>query len=374
AERDEREIALLIGLGSVVMQLHGWGAQEVEQAYARARELAGKHGALAQQFSANWNLWVARVARGRVDQAQDLALTLFDLGCRSTESSMLLQGHHACWTTSFVAGNLADTVKHTAEGIGLYSVEADGALINAFGSHDTGVCARIFHGRSAALAGQARTALRCATEAITLARELGHPFTLAFALTHAAAVNVELHNAGAARALALQATDVAREQAFSLLQAWATGFLGAAVVEDGEMGEGLTLLQEALAAARATGSTMFQPHLLTLLAAALLKGGCFADTQRTLDDAFELIGRSGERCYIAELHRLSGELALTSRAGADSRRLAERDLRTAIDIATQQGANLLALKAAISLARLRSADADGETLRLVAEARARITE
>ncbi|MGH8187496.1 MAG: ATP-binding protein, partial [Steroidobacteraceae bacterium] len=109
AERDEREIALLIGLGSVLMQLQGWGAPEVEQAYARARELAGKHGALAQLFSANWNLWVAQVARGRVDQAQDLALTLFDLGCRSTESSMLLQGHHACWTTSFVAGNLADT-------------------------------------------------------------------------------------------------------------------------------------------------------------------------------------------------------------------------------------------------------------------------
>jgi DNA-binding winged helix-turn-helix (wHTH) protein len=373
-ERDEREIALLIGLGSVLMQLHGWSVPEVEQAYTRARELSSKHGALGQQFSANWNLWVAYLARGRVPQSQELAATLFDLGARSTQPSMLLQGHHACWTTSFSLGNFADSMAHTDAGLRICDGESTLSQTQVFGGHDTVMCARTFLARSAALVGKPLTARRSASEAVARARQLGHPFSLAMALAHAAGVNVELRDAATARALATEACELAREQSFSLIRGWATGFLGAAIVESDDLGEGLTLLHEGIEQARSTGALMFRAHFLTLLAGAQLRGGCFADAQRTLDEAFQLTGRGGERTYAAEVHRLNAELTLASRAGADSRRLAERDLRTAIDIATQQGASLLTLKAAMSLARLRSRDGDEETLRLVAEARARITE
>jgi DNA-binding winged helix-turn-helix (wHTH) protein/predicted ATPase len=372
AERDARESALLVGLGTVLMQLHGWSAPEVEQAYTRARDLSSKHGALEQKFSANWNLWVAYLARGRVPQSQELAGTLFDLGKRSTQHSMLLQGHHACWTTSFSLGNLADAIAHARDGLQVCESEPALAQTQAFGGHDTMMCARTFLARSAALSGMPVTAKRCASEAVARARQIGHPFTLAMSLAHAAAVNVELRDAATAYPLATEAAELAREQSFSLMLGWATSFLGAALIERGELGDGLALIHEGIDQARSTGAVMFRAHFLTLLARAQLQGACFVDAQRTLDEALQLTGVNGERTYAAEVHRLNAELALASRTGADSRRLAERDLQTAIDIAIGQGSSLLALRAAISLARLRSQD--DSSLRLVAAARGRFTE
>ena len=52
----------------------------------------------------------------------------------------------------------------------------------------------------------------------------------------------------------------------------------------------------------------------------------------------------------AELHRLKGELLMIE--GPDNVVEAERSLRTAIEVARQQGARLFELRATVSLARL----------------------
>jgi predicted ATPase len=54
--------------------------------------------------------------------------------------------------------------------------------------------------------------------------------------------------------------------------------------------------------------------------------------------------------YLAELHRLNGELRLITDPGAH--RLADADFGTALDIAGHQGAQQLFLRAATSRARL----------------------
>jgi predicted ATPase len=69
-----------------------------------------------------------------------------------------------------------------------------------------------------------------------------------------------------------------------------------------------------------------------------------------LVQAFEVLERTGERLYEAELHRLQGALLLQC-PGAD-RRQVEAHFRQAIDIARQQQAKSLELRAATGLARL----------------------
>jgi predicted ATPase len=68
-----------------------------------------------------------------------------------------------------------------------------------------------------------------------------------------------------------------------------------------------------------------------------------------LDDALEIVERTGERWFAAELNRHKGQLLLR-RGHAEA---AEELYRTALGIAREQEAKLWELRAAVSLARLR---------------------
>ena len=68
-----------------------------------------------------------------------------------------------------------------------------------------------------------------------------------------------------------------------------------------------------------------------------------------MDDALQIVERTGERWFAAELNRHKGQLLL--RQGHSE--AAEELYRKALSIAEEQGAKLWELRAAVSLARLR---------------------
>jgi hypothetical protein len=120
---------------------------------------------------------------------------------------------------------------------------------------------------------------------------------------------------------------------------------------------------------------LFQPHLLGLVASGQAAHGLIAEALETLADALTLGARTGERFYAAELHRLRGQLRLALDDDVGARQNAEDDFRTARQLAEEQGAWQLALRASVSLARLHQQNgASDEALRLLLEARARLTE
>ena len=67
------------------------------------------------------------------------------------------------------------------------------------------------------------------------------------------------------------------------------------------------------------------------------------------------VDRNDERFYEAELHRLKGELLLSTPADPSG---AERSFRLALEIAERHKAKSLGLRAALSLARLCAREAD----------------
>ncbi len=348
--REELEINLQIGLGNVLMQTGGWAATEVRAAYTRASDLCHEHGATQRLFPALWNLWVFNAASGSLQQAHGLALQLRELARHSQDPASMLQAHHANWSTLYSLGDLAGCAAHTRDGLTLYSADhADGSDLE-YGSHDCGVCARMFGARTLALSGEADAAARQVDEGIALAERLGHPFTRAFALTHAAAVHLELDDAVKCRDYGNAAREIASEWHFTLMDAWAACYVGASRVRLGEPAVGIAMIQQGIENARATGSEMFQSHLLGLLAEAQLRNRAIDEGLRYVDDAFRISAHTGERFYVAELHRIKGELCL-AQTGSD-RALAERQLRTALSIANSQAAALPAQRAAIALARL----------------------
>jgi DNA-binding winged helix-turn-helix (wHTH) protein len=367
AERDLSEAASRMGLGSVLTQLRGWGAIEVEHEYARAQALGERHGAHDLTFSASWNLWVGSIARGQVEDAHARAKAVFALACCSGRASARLQGHHAQWTTAYARGDFQQVPVHVRAGIALYDSVAQSS--QAYGSHDTCVCALAFRARAAAVSGRLSMASRDIEAAITLARQIGHPFTLSFALMHASAVWLEVGKPATALRCAAEAARVAEEQGFSLMLAWSTCFRGAAMSALGQNPEGVNVLAAGIAKAQSTGSDMFLPHFQSLMAEAQIRVGSYADAHRNLDDALSLVDRTGERSYLADLHRLRGQLGFSDRG--DSTIDVRQELRVALRTARQQGARLLAAKAALDLSRVLERDGERtEASALIAEARA----
>lgn len=109
-----------------------------------------------------------------------------------------------------------------------------------------------------------------------------------------------------------------------------------------------------------TGSSMILSHL----AEVALEAGDLAQADSDLAQGFAFVEQSGERFWLADLHRLSGQLALRQ-AEADRSR-AEACFRKAIEIARSQQGRLLELRAANDLARLwRKSNCGGDVRALL---------
>ena len=130
-------------------------------------------------------------------------------------------------------------------------------------------------------------------------------------------------------------------------------------------------MRSGLAAYRATGAEMWMPHYVALLAAAHEIGGQVEEGLALLDEALQIVERTGERWFAAELNRNKGEL-LVRQGHAEA---AAELYHKALTIAEQQGAKLWELRAGASLARLwREQGRRGEARDLLAPVYGSFTE
>jgi len=113
--------------------------------------------------------------------------------------------------------------------------------------------------------------------------------------------------------------------------------------------EGIPLLRSGTAAFRGTGAELFAPYPVSLLASACQIAGEIEESLTLFDEALLIVERTGERWFAAELNRQKGQLLLQLGNSA----AAEELFRKALSIATEQGAKLWELRAAVSLARFR---------------------
>ncbi len=143
---------------------------------------------------------------------------------------------------------------------------------------------------------------------------------------------------------------VATDQGFLFWGALGTIYRGWISVKNGNVAEGISLLRRGSSVYRATGAKTWVPHHISLLARACEIAGQVEEATAMLDGALQIVERTGERWFVAELHRLKGELLQRQ----EHTEAAEELYRQALNIAREQEAKLWELRAAVSLARLCS--------------------
>ena len=348
--RSQQELGLHVALGAPLTAAKGWAASEVGNVYLRARELCEQMGDSPDLFPTLWGLWVFYYVRAEHKQAHELGEQLLRLAQSSQDSALLLEAHVALGCTLFIRGELAAARHHLEHGNALYDAQQHHSLAFRYGSFDPGVACRSFGAEDLWHLGYPEQALKRNHEALALADELSHPFSLAMASTWAAFLHQSRREAHAVQDRAEAAIALSTEQGFPAWWAEATIVRGWALAQQGHGAEGLNQLREGLAAYQATGSEFLRPRFFALLAQAYGQEGQVAEGLRTVAEALACVERTEERHYEAELHRLQGELLLQQSQTRHPE--AEDCFQQAIAIAKRQAAKSWELRAATSLARL----------------------
>jgi predicted ATPase len=368
-ERAEQELTLQIALGVPFIATKGYATPEVEKTYTRARELCQQAGGgeTPHLFPALRGLWNCFNERAELETAHELGEQLLDLAQHTQDPALLVEAHRALGTTLFFLGEFSAARALVEQGIALYDPQQHRSLAFLYGA-DPGVVCRLYAAWILWNLGYPDQALQRMDEALTLARGLSHPHSLAFALVFATLLHAYRREGPAVQERAEATISLSTEQGFPSWLAQGTVMRGWALAEQGQAEEGIPQIREGLAGWRATGAELGSPWWLTLLAEAYGKVGQIEAGLEALAEALAAVNKSGERHYEAEIYRLQGELLLKDEGGRmkacpeRSRRdemspeacflEAESCFQRAIEVARAQQAKLLELRAVVSLARL----------------------
>ena len=346
-ERLRRELVLQIGIGSAATATQGYASAEGAAAYARAMALCNWQESGPEMFPAIWGLWAGTSSRDGYPHALELAQRLLRMAHQSGDPIHVAQGHFAVADTLYWQGEFDAAREHLQHARAAYLPAHHERHVTDFGE-DAGVTGASYLSWVLWFLGFPDQARETSRYAVALARQLGHPYSLAYALTFSAILHCRLRQPEKALALADETLELASQHGFPLWQIGAMLSRGwAQVMQDRR--EGIESLQQCV---DATSAAMGGVTLVVLepLVDAYSIMGQFDAALRTGDEAMATGSAIGDHHIDAELHRLKGE-ALLGIADPDEAR-AETCFRQALEISKRQRAKSLELRAAMSMARL----------------------
>jgi len=348
-QRLQRQVDMLIALGASLFATQGHAAPEVGETYTRARQLGHSLDDPHQLFPVLRGLWNYYQVRAEYQTAHALAEQLLTLAQQAQDSAMLLAAHRALGSTLFYLGEIVLAHTHYTQGMALYDLQQHRALAFLYGD-DAGVVCCSHDTRALWLLGYPDQGLARNDETVRLAQQVAHPLSLGFALSCAAIFHQLRREVRAAQARAAAAIRLTTAQGFSQFMAFGSMLHGWTLAQQGQAQAGITQITQGLTAWRVTGSELLRPYFLALLAEAHGTLGEPEAGLTALTEALTLADTTGERWCAPELWRLKGTLLLQQ--SSDSQAEVETCFHHALDIARNQQAKSLELRAATSLARL----------------------
>jgi predicted ATPase len=356
-ERCQREVDMLLALGASVLATHGYAAPEVGAIYAAARQRCAQLDAPHQLFAVLRGLWNHAYVRADLQTAHTLSEQLLAVAHHVQHPAMLVAAHRDVGATCFQRGAVATAHTHFAQGIALDEPQQHRASVFLHGQ-DAGVLCRSYAAAALWYLGYPDQAWARMQEALTLADQLAHPFSLNFVVGEAAMFHQCRREGPATQERAEATLALATAQGFRHWQARGAVLRGWALAQQGQVQAGIAQLTQGLRDYRATGAQLALPHYLALLAEAYGTLGQPEAGLAVLSEALALVDHTGVRLWEAELYRLRG--ALLCQQSSDNHREAATCFQHAMAIAQNQHAKSWELRAATSLARLWQQQGKGQ--------------
>ena len=257
-----------------------------------------------------WGLWHFHVVRGEPQTARELGEQLLTLAQQHQEPAYFLAAHFMLGGALTNLGALEPALTHWEQTFALYDPQQHHALTYLFGA-DPGVFSLAYASHTLWLRGYPDQALMRSRQALELAQNLSHPFSLALAHCYAAMLHQFRREPRLVQQQAEAAMTLCSEQGFTYYLAWATILRGwALTAQSAERAneDAMAQLRQGFADLLATGAGIREAYYRALLAEAAWSRGKSEAGQQLLAEAFAAVQRTEERSWEAELYRLQGEL------------------------------------------------------------------
>ncbi|MGD8497700.1 MAG: hypothetical protein PVG82_02255, partial [Chromatiales bacterium] len=349
-QRIQAELALRSTLGLGVMMSKGYGAPEVEQAFRRARTLCERLGEPTATLPVMAGLWEFYIVRAELRVAQELADRLDELAPPEAQHPLRLEAERILGTTLFWRGHPGDGLGHLERGTGGDDVAVLALRSNEY-SQDPRVASLATSSCALWLMGRPDAGLEQARRATTLARQIAHPFSDAYAQTFLTVIHQLRGDLDAALDQAQRLVDLASRYDFAFWRAIGRMCEAWASVET-PIDQRIQRFEQALDEYRATGGRLACSYFESLKVELYRTSGQLELAQQQIEQTLRGAETRDEGFYLPELQRLRTDL-LAEAGALDPGAMAEA-YQQAYDSARARGATALALRAATSLARLWS--------------------
>ena len=331
--RDRVSLSLHIYLSAAIASTRGDATPELEDIHATAAALLQRVNDDRLAFSLTREMHAFFLIRGPVQRACELGRSLLKLAETQKDPQIRLDSLRSLGWTYFCHGQL-----HEGRGLLKLSTtvyrKADSRLHTQHDTIDPGAVGLSNLAWAETLMANDEQAKELVSDAINLASEIDHPYSLAYSLCLGGAVHQCLNEPEQTYTLVEQALSIASKNEYLYWTAWGSALRGWAMSMLGQSELGLELLEAGKTQYEATGARLFLPHILSIQADALIACDHVESAKTLLETAVTIAADNNICFYSSETLRL---LAVANDKLSNHEE-ASRLFTQAAELAIQQGA------------------------------------
>jgi len=345
----EYELAIQASLGLAYMLCKGYAAPEVEKAYARAYSLCRMIGETAATFPVLCGLWEYSVVRAQFKNAKELSSQLLQIARQNPDPILTHEAQRAMGGTLFWRGQLESAYeilkkqRQTSVGNPIKRISTQ-----VYGQ-DTEVASLSNMACVVWLLGYPDQALDISGQAVKLAQQLSHPFSMAYANTFGAFVHQLRGDDFAMKKQAEAIISLSDTYEFTYWRTIGKMLRAVALMNLHQDCQYILAFEEALQEYKNTGSSLALSYFRVLLAQSYCFAGRFTQAYDLIDASLADMEVHNEYFFKPELYRVKAEIVLAS---DHLESVAEENLQIALKVAREQKSKTLELRAATDLGRL----------------------
>ena len=323
SDHKRSRLRLQITYGNALRMARGFAVPETQAAFAVARDLAAVVEDVSERFPAYFGLWNISYVRGDLIPMQEVAAASLRDVASQPQSPDAAMAHRISGTTRWYEGNFVTARRHLEQVVAICNGVQDRELVFRFGL-DVASPAMTYLALTLWALGRFDRACSLMEEAVVYALETKHIPTIALAHNQAAMFEMMRRDRPRTAPHARAHLSLAREHGMPV---WiANGmFLDGWSRWSADREAGMAEMRQGMALMRLQQHEVSLPLMMALLAETEAEAGRPDLGLTTIEIQLAAIERTGQRCFLAELHRVRGEILL--KCGPGDAPVAESHLR-----------------------------------------------